>query len=304
LYTGTGSGSKTVTGVGFRPDLVWGRSRTGSIGNILFDVVRGENKQLSSDNTSAEVTRSSAAYEFENDGFTVTTAGNLNNSVNYVAWNWKAGGALSINTDGAITSLVSANQAAGFSIVNWSGNGSNDTIGHGLSAAPEMIIYKSISATQNWTVLTTAIDGSADGLVLNDTSVKFNIGAAGATPTSTVFGNVGFPSNMIAYCFKSISGYSKVGTYTGTGVAGEAGSLVNVGFLPQFVVVKRTDAVNSWVVSSTLLGYNDLYWNLSDAQFASGTLYGAHYTSSGFFFNTADGSRNASGATYIYMAIA
>ena len=250
------------------------------------------------------------------------------NGQNYVAWNFKAGGAAVANTDGIISTQVSANTTLGFSVITYDGatNATADTsnnsgtywnVAHGLGATPDLVLVKKTNAAGGWYVGGAALSSTGingNHLALNDSAAQVgeaNILWGGSqTFNATTFGLGAWDvvnrngDSYVAYNFTSISGYSKVGTYTGTGVAGEAGSLVNVGFLPQFVVVKRTDAVNSWVVSSTLLGYNDIYWNLNSTQFASGTLYGAHYTSSGFFFNTADGSRNASGATYIYMAIA
>jgi len=311
LYTGTGSGSKTVTGVGFRPDLVWGRSRTGSIGNILFDVVRGENKQLSSDNTSAQVTRSSAAYEFENDGFTVTTAGNLNNSVNYASWNWKAGGTPSINTGGTTTSLVSANQAAGFSIVQWVGTRpSSDTIGHGLGLTPKMIIIKNSSISSDWTVYVES-EGATKHGILDTTSIWVsNAGAFNNTsPTSSVFtvgGDAytnGTGNNIIAYCFADISGYSKVGSYVGTG----GSHTVTTGFEPGFLMMKcsSNSAVGYWVIldskrNTTNPRDKELFPNDSIAEYDGNR--NVNFTSTGFELTSSSYNNNIN-ETYIYLAI-
>ena len=320
IYTGN-SGTQSIT-TGFKPDFSWIKARNIAYNHALVDSVRGRNSTLISDLTNAANPNSGVDKDlisFDTNGITVGPVNQayINPSYNMVSWNWKAGGTPSINTDGTITSVVSANQAAGFSIVNWSGNGSNDTIGHGLSAAPEMIFYKSISATQNWTVLTTAIDGSADGLVLNDTSVKFNIGAAGATPTSTVFGNVGFPSNMIAYCFKSISGYSKVGTYTWSGTSYTAGTMVTgLGFTPGLVIIKRTNGTANWQMYDSSRGATSgtqqryaLYPDSASSEDTSG-YQGIGFDSDGFSAivgadgnTTGGGGLNENGGTYIYLAI-
>ena len=311
LYTGSNS-SQSVS-IGFAADLVFTKSRNGANNWGVFDSVRGPGQWLQSNTNDRSYPGTYGVEEFNSNniklygGFTPSNYAGQN----YVSYSWKAGGTPSINIDGTINSVVSVNQAAGFSIVNYTGNATNSSIGHGLSVLPEMVFYKDLSAANNWTVYAEPITVSKY-LKLNantaETTDSYNI--FNGNPTTSLL-NIGSgnsintnSNNYIAYCFTSISGYSKVGSYTGTGVAGQAGSLVVTGFQPQFVVVKRIDAANSWVVSSTLLGYNDLYFNSSDTEFASGSLYGAHYTSTGFYFNTADQSRNISGGQYIYLAIA
>jgi len=307
----TNSLSNQAGTIGFAPDLTWIKTRSNVDSHFLWDTLRGANEMIIANSTGPQYNRTGVTA-FNSNGFTLGNYGGVNSSgYTYVAWNWKAGGSIpSINGNGTITSLTTTNQAAGFSIVQHVSNNSNDTIGHGLSSAPELIFSKNQTNPGGWGVYN-ATSGTGAYLYL-DTDVAEQPGGTTVYPivNNTVFApgsggwNYGTGDTYIHYCFRSISGYSKVGSYTGTGVAGEAGSLVVTGFQPQFVVVKRIDAANSWVVSSTLLGYNDLYLNNSSAEFASGSLYGAHYAPTGFYFNTADQSRNISGGQYIYLAIA
>jgi len=318
LYTGSGT-STSVTGVGFEPDLVWGKARnSSSLSHILFDVVRGENKQISSDLYDAQVVRGSAAYLFDSDGFTVTTAGNLNNPNNFVAWCWKAGGAAVSNTDGTIASQVSANTAAGFSIVEYTGSGaSGATVGHGLGKPPELIIVKALS-TSSWAVYSeqTGISKFLELNYIYGTSSYSNFWGA-AVPTNDVFGVApgNFSNNLtgqslITYCFTSISGYSKIGTYTGTGGAltvyttDDGSSTGANGFQPAFVMIKRTDSSGSWVMVDNKRANGDsrLYANLANAE---DTGQGESFISNGFKpRQTTTNDTNTSGGTYIYMAIA
>ena len=314
LYTGIGT-SKSVTGVGFQPDLVWGKARdSGALSHILFDVVRGENKQISADLPDAQVVRGSAAYEFDDDGFTVTTAGNLNNPNDFVAWSWKAGGAAVSNTDGTITSQVSANVDAGFSIVKYTGNGNNSTIGHGLSVAPDLIITKGIDSVvgnTNWLVYN-SISGATGRMFLN-LSLGFTIGSTAyndTEPTSSVFtigttGDInGNGAAYIAYCFHSVAGYSKIGSYTGTGVSNN--NTIITGFRPAFVMIKRTDVAANWRIldnkrSTTNPINKELYPPLSNAE---GTFSALDFLSNGFQIINTDGSYNSSIGTYIFMEFA
>ena len=146
IYSGTGSDNRVLSGVGFTPDLGIFKRRNGSGPPQFFDTLRGASQQLRSDNTSVESTQSNKQKTFTSDGYTLGTDAQINGSGGtYVAWNWKAGGSASSNTNGTITSSVSANAAAGFSIVSYSGNGSaGATVGHGLASAPDLVIAKTL----------------------------------------------------------------------------------------------------------------------------------------------------------------
>lgn len=319
LYTGNGS-SQTVTGVGFEPDMVWAKARSNTHPHVIFDIVRGENKQIQPNETSTEVTRTSGAYEFESDGFTVSTAGNSNNnSYTYVAWCWKAGGAAVSNTDGTITSTVSANTDAGFSVISYSGNQTAATVGHGLSQAPEMIIAKSRTVAQNWAVYHKDA-GSNYWLQLNGTIAKIDEPIWNdTTPTDSVFSmnaNVIINksgSTNIAYAFHSVDGYQKIGSYTG--VTGDI--TVTTGFRPRFVMLRRTNSTGNWEIhdstrfptvnnengASSRLRAND---NSAEASFTNSPIF---FTDTGFVLDSSVtgnsyGDYDANGSTYIYLAIA
>ena len=152
LHTGTGS-TTTITGVGFQPDMTWWKSRSNAVNHALYDAVRGGSKLLRPNQTNAEETNA-AVSAFTSDGVTLTGGDAFTNTsgYTYASWNWKANGTGSSNTNGTITSTVSANQTAGFSIVKYTGNGTaGATIGHGLSSVPNVVLIKALtSSTQQW----------------------------------------------------------------------------------------------------------------------------------------------------------
>lgn len=305
-YTGDNTLSRTITGVGFEPDFVWIKRRNQAASHALFDSVRGATKMLSSDLTDAEATRADTLTSFDSDGFTVSDSGFVNDTADtYVAWCWKAGGTAVTNTDGSITSQVSANVDAGFSIVNWTATSNGYTVGHGLSSAPELIITKSRALTTNWWTFTTLIDGSVDFLGLNLTNAKADDSIGLSAPTSTVFsmhsGYTSTPTDVIAYCFHSVEGFSKIGTYSGTG---SDQAITGLGFQPDFVLIKRTDSTGNWCIADsarlTSGESNFLYPNLNNAESVSAVIT---MESDGFSMDGAGVDYNASGGTYLYMAI-
>jgi len=215
LYTGNSS-TQSITGVGFAPDLVWIKERTGTDHHRLQDTVRGAGYRLYSSTTSAEGYTYDSITSFNADGFSLGGSLGVNESgQDYVSWNFKAGGAAVTNTDGTITSQVSANVDAGFSIVSYTGTGpgSNRLVGHGLGQAPKIIIVKNRTVTKGWLVWTTIIDGSMDYFFLNTVGGSDNAGQS--VPTSTVFNiqdDGGGESNSngddyIAYCFAEVEGF-------------------------------------------------------------------------------------------------
>jgi len=250
LWTGNGS-TMTITDVGFNADLVWTKLRSGTDDHRLFDKVRGINKYVKSNSTAAQTT--DAILSTTSDGYSLASAGEVTaNTGTFVGWNWLANGAGSSNSDGSVTSTVSASTTAGFSIVTWTGTGATATIGHGLGVKPEMIWIKNTGAVENWIVYHAGI-GSGNNLKLNladaqqDTTGAFN----DTDPTTSVFtvhtntnaNQSGQP--MVAYCFASKKGYSKVGTYIGSGETD--GPFVYTGFAPQFVLFKRsTGSAGDW----------------------------------------------------------
>jgi hypothetical protein len=239
----------SVTGVGFTPDLVWIKCRDVTTNHHLSDSVRGGTYTIFPNLTNIE-SSSPSIETIDTDGFTVFGNRSSTNRANqeYVAWCFKAGGAAVLNEEGDIDSQVSANNDLGFSIVSWSGDGSDMDIGHGLDAVPEMIIRKNLISSVDWMVDTSAIDGSWDYLKLNTTASKTNHTFV-QPPTSTIFNTMGAnynSSSMIAYCFASKRGVSKVGSYTGTGAAGNK---VYTGFEPAFIMLKNTnDSAAVWIM--------------------------------------------------------
>jgi hypothetical protein len=317
LYTGNGS-ARTISGVGFQPDFVWIKDRSKASQHNLTDVVRGTGKSLYSNTTSAELTNDSDGYvsAFTSDGFSISDGWGVNQSTyTYVAWNWKANGAGVTNTAGSITSTVSANTTAGFSVVTYTGTGANATVGHGLGVAPRMVITKKRSSgtARSWAVYHASL-GSDKALFLNltndvsTTTTMWN----NTSPTSSVF-SVGTntssnenTANYVAYCFSEIAGYSRFGSYTGNGSTD--GTFVYTGFRPAYVMIKRSSAAGQWSVRDDLrLGYNPnnyaLEANQSTAE-TSSTAYACDLLSNGFKLRTSDDAMNLSGSTYIYMAFA
>ena len=309
-YTGTGS-SNSVTGVGFQPDWVWGKQRSGTNSHELYDAVRGVNKIIYSDLTDAEGTNSNGVSAFNADGFTVAGNTSINLSgQSIVAWNWKAGGAGSANTDGSINSTVSVNTTAGFSIVSYTGTGANATVGHGLGTAPKFIVTKCTSNTSDWMVY---YGDATDFLKLNTTAATEDLSTVwnDTSPTNTVFslGNNGDVNTngrtMVAYCFAEKTGYSKIGSYVGNGNAN--GPFVYTGFRPSFVMYKKSSASgNDWIMadnkrssSGSNVTNKELYANSNAAEGSTDLL---DLVSNGFKLRRSHTSANADGATYIYLA--
>ena len=248
LYTGNGS-TNAITGVGFQPDWVWIKERSGAADHGLYDAVRGVQKQLESNTTTAETTETTGLTAFGSDGFTVGALAQLNtNTDTYVAWNWKANGSGVSNTDGSITSTVSANTTAGFSIVTYTGTGSLATVGHGLGVKPAFILTKSRSTTEGWGGYHKSL-GASYGIFLELTDAAYAASNYwnNTEPTSTVFTvNVNRTNNgtMVAYCFAEVAGYSAFGSYTGNGSTD--GPFIYTGFRPAWVMIKRTNDTSSW----------------------------------------------------------
>jgi hypothetical protein len=319
LYTGNNNVTQTISGVGFQPDWVWIKNRDNVENHYLFDAVRGSGAILNSSSTNAEADLPvNTKPTIASDGFTLTSNGS-NDELNfgtrtYVSWNWKAGGTASSNTDGSITSSVSANQDAGFSIVSYTGTGNDpETIGHGLGVTPSMIIVKDRNTAGGWRVYHKSVGNdkvlALDGNIAGTTSDAWN----STTPTPSLFtvGNDtitnGNGTTHIAYCFADVQGFSKFGNYTGNGNAD--GTFVYLGFKPAFVMVKRTDATENWYMKDNKRDIfnpvdNALYANSSAAELTDWGGATTDYLSNGFKLKTTDSAHNASGGTYIYMAFA
>jgi len=313
-YAGNG-GTNAITGVGFQPDLVWTKNRSASANHLWYDAVRGVGYYLYSNLTNAQGGNGTSALDsFDSDGFTLDGGDDSNVSgQNGVAWSWKAGGGQgSSNTDGSInTTYTSVNTTAGFSISQYTGTGSNATIGHGLGAAPNVVIIKKLSTTSQWIFGTTAL-GFTKFLELNLTgaaqtnSNRFN----DTNPTSSVF-SIGTEGDVnssggtyIAYCFAEKTGYSKFGSYTGNG-SSSSPTFIYTGFKPKFVMVKVTNEADDWFMQDNKRdGYNDdNEWLQASNANAEGTNNNrVRLLSNGFSVPTTDKSHNKNGNSYIYMA--
>jgi hypothetical protein len=318
LWTGNGT-TQNITTANFQPDWLWVKERSEARSNLVWDAVRGSNLGLITNTTSAESAQPSFTG-FLSNGFGVSNTDSSDitnkNAQTYVGWIWKANGAGSSNTAGSITSTVSVNTTAGFSIVTWTFSAANSTVGHGLGVAPKMIIAKDkTSGASNWVVWHSALSASSgEYLVLNGTNATGTLSTiwGGVNPTSTTFGQgsgVGVPTNTcVAYCFAQVAGYSAFGSYTGNGSSD--GPFVFTGFRPRFVMFKRTDSTaNWWMIDTSRSSFNQmadvLLADSSGAEFTSGTGWpGIDYLSNGFKLRGTASGINASGGTYIYMAFA
>ena len=318
-WTGTGNeiaitfdGSQNM-----QPDWVWLKKRSASGIHVAHDAVRGATKRLVPNSTDAETTQAQYVKSFDSNGITFGTDTDINaNGATAILWGWKAGNSAgSANTDGTINSTVSVNTTAGFSIVKYTGGGSAGTVGHGLSAAPEVVILKSISGSDVWVTYHKGIDATAPAdyfIQLQSTAARTNNADffSDTLPTNQVF-SIGANSavsnngsSFIAYCFAEKKGYSKFGTYAGNGNAD--GPFVYTGFKPAFIIIKNFEQNDSWrTYDNKRLGYNvdnnALFPNATDTEATSDDL---DILSNGFKVRATTGGLNNSNASYIFMAFA
>jgi hypothetical protein len=313
LYTGDRT-DRTIT-VGFQPDWVWVKSRNQVDNHYLMNAVVGTGKYLCSNLTDAEATNANTLTAFTSTGFSIGNTGTTNETGRtYVAWNWKANGAGSSNTAGSITSTVSANTTSGFSIVTYTGNGTNGaTVGHGLGVAPSFFVVKERNGSSSWVVYT-AVTGNTQFLVLNNTdsaqtastlwnntsptSTVFTVGTSGAVNTNT--------STYVAYCFAEVPGFSRFGSYTGNGSSD--GPFVYCGFRPAYVLIKKTSASDEWFVwDSKRSAINQITggYLIPSLSAAEGSVNAVmDLVSNGFKIRGTDTSWNLNGATFIFAAFA
>ena len=250
------SGTQTISGLGFTPDLVWGKCRSdGSTSHHVYDQVRTAGEALFPNANNAETTYSNYLTGFTSDGFTLGSGSELNfSSRTFVGWCWDGGTSTAANTDGSITSNVRANQSAGFSIVTYTGASGNNSIGHGLNAEPELIIVKATSTNYNWRVYSKTT-GADKYLTLNSASAATtDSGFWSSGVSSSVFGVRGNSDNgyngqdFVAYCFSPVAGYSAVGSYTGTGTSDDSSPFVYTGFKSRWIMFKNADTSANWLI--------------------------------------------------------
>jgi hypothetical protein len=317
LFTAT-SGANTITNAGgFKPDFVWTKSRSNVQNNYLVDSVRGGTSLLVSNSISAESIYSTPAWitSFNSNGYSTDTASMITTGYTYVGWQWQAGqGSTSSNTNGSITSTVSVNASAGFSIATFTtpSGFTSGTVGHGLGVAPAMFIVKNRTGSAiHWNVYHQSTGNTVAGFL--DLTQYFGTSSAywnNTSPTSSVFtigSNLYASQDYVAYSWAQIAGYSSFGIYTGNGVAD--GPFVYTGFRPKFVMIKKTatgGGDRGWIMlDSSRSPYNVidafLYANASDAEFTNQPI---DFLSNGFKIRTNGLVTNDSGVSNIYMAFA
>ena len=326
LYTGNGSTNHAITLDGdenMQPDWSWIKQRSGAEWHILIDSLRGVTKYINSNDTNAERTNSNFIESFDSNGFTLGSANDTNqNSQTYASWNWKAGSSASNNTDGQLTSSVSVNQDAGFSVLTYTGvgdgtSGTARTVGHGLGVTPAVLIIKNRADSTQWNVYhhknTSAPETEIIYLNLTNATADDNGFWNDTAPTSSVFtvggdnGVNGNSDSMVCYAFTEKKGYSKFGSYTGNGNAD--GSFIYTGFKPAFVMSKCTShAGEDWNINDDKRpGYNVIQNALlpnSSAAEVTASFQAIDTLSNGFKWRGTNDRVNASGKTYIYMAFA
>jgi hypothetical protein len=315
-YLGSSS-AVTVSGLSFQPDWVWIKDRDNGNNHCLVDAVRGVGKYVQSDNNTAEINNSSQSISaITSDGFTTGTANPANESASttkgFISWNWKGANGTASNSDGTITSTVSANTTAGFSIVKFTTPSSGtSTVGHGLGAVPKVWLQKQLDGTDNWQMYHHSI-GNTKKLMLNSTGAEGTSAIwQDTTPTSSLMylGTAGSTvvasSDYIAYCFAEIPGYSKFGSFLGNG--NTDGAFIYTGFKPAFFLMKEvTDSSTNWLMydnkRSTFNPVDEvLYPNLNNSE---GTGLDFDFLSNGLKCRTNNGGVNGNSNNYIYMCFA
>ena len=323
LYTGTGSELSVTNGANagdFKPDWIWIKQRNaGSTDYGMFDSSRGVTKNLKTNTDDLESTEAQSVKTFNTDGFTLGTSGDYNGSSDtHVAWQWKAnGGTTASNSNGSITSTVQANTTAGFSIITYTGNATADaTVGHGLSAAPQVYWCKGRTydgGAINWIAEWSAFTSGSPNLNLDRAPINYSgdsplMTAQATTIThTTARGELNDSGTHVIYCWTPIQGYSKFGSYTGN--ANADGPFIYTGFKPAWLLIKRTDSSGNWVlIDSKRDAFNqaglDLNTDSNAAENSSTSYYGIDLLSNGFKLRNGNAETNGDGTTNVYMAFA
>jgi hypothetical protein len=312
-YTGTGT-THERSEFSFSPDFVWIKQRNTTRNNLVFDTVRGANKFAVTNSSGIPGTGTGMVTSFDSDGFTVGNSADVNQSGGtFVAWCWDGGTSTVSNTDGSITSNVRANASAGFSIVTYTGTGSTATIGHGLNAAPGLIIIKSRTNVDGWPVYHQSLSNTANNyLTLHTTNAVGSITNYWNGTNSSVIGTLGgyahstSGQDYVAYCFAPVAGYSAMGSYVGNG--SNDGVFVHTGFSVRWLLTKASSHGSDWQLwdsarQSYNVNANTLTPNSNAAETGSAG-YAVDFLSNGFKFRNYGSSSNQSGYTYIWAAFA
>ena len=319
-YTGDGNTNRVLTGLNMQPDLVWIKSMSASGNHCLVDSVRGVNDRLITNSQGTESENTGTINSFNSNGFTIGDSSLVNtDGTSYVAWCWKAGGAAVSNTDGDKTVQLSANQEAGFSIISYTGNGTDgETFGHGLSSTPKMYIIKDRDSTSNWFIFNSNLPTNQN-VYFNAQDAGFAAGGfAGASATSSL---IQLPTGgsttvnesgkkYICYAWHDVPGLQKFGMYTGDGTTD--GPYINCGFRPALLWVKNASSGSTdWVILDTTTSvinpmFRRFAVNQNSAQVSdSSTTAQFDFYSNGFKSVGGDGTFvNTSGDNYIYCAFA
>ena len=318
LWTGNATARDITTG--HNSNFTWIKHRNSAENHNLYDILRGTGNRLESNSTSQETSYADRLTAFNSDGFSLGTGYNNTNGTTYVGWSWAGGGSGSSNTDGSITSTVSANPSAGFSIVSftgktYTGNSSTDTgtVGHGLGVAPSFYVVKARNGTSDWICYHSALGNTKYIELSQQNSATTNTGMwASTSPTSTVFtmgpfwpSNIADGKTMIAYCFAEVEGYSKFGSYTGNGSSD--GPFVHTGFKPAWLMVKKDAGSTDWKIYDAgrepyNVVANRIAANTSNTEL-DGNAQDIDFLSNGFKFRGTNGDQNSSG-TFYYVAFA
>jgi uncharacterized protein (DUF1778 family) len=310
LYTGNGANQLIVckeieSGV----DFVWYKRRDSADFHGVFDSIRGENKLLRTNSSSAELYQTYYISSLNKNSFTAGSSSSVNaSSGSYVAWVASLPNHNPSNTNGSVASETKSN---GFmSAISYRGTGGNFTVGHGLSKKPELVLFKSRDNNRNWMVDVAGL-GTKEFLYLNSSnaiqsaqSVTFGEHTEDVLNLPGAHNEYGYNENYIAYAFASLDGVCKVGEYTGTG---SPNNKINCGFEPQFVMIKKIvgDNQSQWTMYDNkrrAKGTEVLYANSSGAEDNDSSAI--ELTSTGFTCKTSFGYTNETNHKYIYLAIA
>ena len=317
IYTGDGATGRSVTGLQFQPDFVWIKSRASGHHGI-YDSIRGVQKRVIADENGAE--SDVPIGSFEHNGFSFASEMYYNaNSVNYVAWFWKAGGTAVSNSDGTITSSVSANQEAGFSVVTYTGTGADATVGHGLGKVPAIVMVKNRSRSVEWIfkhhkmnsgkVMYLDLNDGEDGATGSNNGIIGDLNNASTfslsrTSNSGNYNNVNYSGeNFVAYCWTEIPGYSKFGLYKGNNNSN--GSFVHTGFKVGWIMIKKSSGSGDWfILDNKRSPTNEVLKSVKASTNAAETTDSnfVDFLSNGFKMRTSGAAVNQD--TLIYMAFA
>ena len=319
LYTGNNNAQTIAwdeTDTNMKPDMLWIKSYAGNtvFEHVLGDIIRGEQKYLVPNGNAASVSNGNVINTFNTNGFSVGGATQTSESArSYIAWGWKASNTTASNTAGTINSTVSVNTTPGFSVVGYTGTGSGATVGHGLGVKPDMIFSKPYSTTGDWNIYHDSFS-SQQRIKLNSTAgVSTNTQIFSSLPTSTLvsIGNSGDinanGTSHLFYCFNSVEGYSKFGSYTGTSGNNATAPFIYTGFKPAFFLVKNASAASAWeMYDNRRLGYNPNNYQLRANETAAQveTSDYVDFLSNGFKIRHNSSGINNNGDTFFYMSFA